>query len=91
MMVVGTKADLRDDPKQVKELHEQGERPYTKEQGDALAAELKAVGYMECSAMMRTGLNEVFETAIRFVLRDREARRPAPAEPKPEKKKCVLL
>ena len=58
----------------------------TKEQGKSMAKDIKAVSYIECSAMTRFGLKEVFDEAIRAVLYPKE---------KEEKKKwyssCTLL
>lgn len=40
----------------------------TYEEGEQLAESINALGYVECSAKTREGLNEVFESAIREVL-----------------------
>ncbi|EKE37951.1 hypothetical protein ENUP19_0158G0030 [Entamoeba nuttalli] len=71
LMVIGTKIDLRDDPKEVKNLQDNGEVPYTKEDGDKLAQDLNAYCYMECSALKRVGLKQIFEQAVRYTLKDR--------------------
>ena len=34
----------------------------------AMAKEIGAVGYRECSSLTQEGLNEMFETAVRVVL-----------------------
>ena len=49
--IVGTKIDLRDDEDTVKTLLEMNQKPITKELGIKMAREVKAVKYLECSAL----------------------------------------
>jgi len=65
MLLVGTKSDLRDDAETIDNLRERGLEPITVEQGDTLANEIRAFKYMECSALTRDGLKEVFDDAIK--------------------------
>jgi Ras-related C3 botulinum toxin substrate 1 len=67
-ILVGTKVDLRDDPAFLESLKEKGLSPVSAAQGEQLAAEIKAVKYMECSALSQKGLKEVFDFAIKNVL-----------------------
>jgi len=67
-ILIGTKIDLRNDPKTLAELEEKRESPINKAQGDALCAELKGHKYMECSALTQEGLKQVFDESIRCVL-----------------------
>ncbi|XP_069319579.1 rho-related GTP-binding protein RhoG-like [Eulemur rufifrons] len=82
ILLVGTKSDLRDDFETVKKLKEQSLVPTTPQQGIALAKEVGAVKYLECSALRQDGVREVFSEAIRAVL--------YPARKK-NTKKCILL
>lgn len=83
VILVGTKTDLRDDMETIGKLKEKKLSPCSEQQGMALAKEIGAVKYLECSALTQTGLKNVFDETIRAVLY------PAP-KPK-RKKKCNLL
>ncbi|CAB4255014.1 similar to Saccharomyces cerevisiae YLR229C CDC42 Small rho-like GTPase, essential for establishment and maintenance of cell polarity [Maudiozyma barnettii] len=63
-LVVGTQIDLRDDKIIIEKLQRQRLRPITVEQGERLARDLKAVKYVECSALTQRGLKNVFDEAI---------------------------
>lgn len=67
-MIVGTKTDCRTDEAVLRKLSEENQKPITTEEGEKLAKETKSICYMECSALTRTGLNQVFDEAIHFVL-----------------------
>ncbi|GMS95989.1 hypothetical protein PENTCL1PPCAC_18164, partial [Pristionchus entomophagus] len=82
IILVGTKTDLRDDPETVARLRERRLTPISQTQGLAMAKEIRAVKYLECSALTQRGLKQVFDEAIRAVL--------CPPQ-KPKKKKCVIL
>ena len=88
-MVVGTKTDCRNDEAILRKLAEENVKPVTAEEGEKLAKDIKAVCYMECSALTRKGLKEVFEEAVRIVLENKKEEQ---TTKKPEtKKKCCLL
>lgn len=82
ILLVGTKKDLRGDTETVKKLKEQSLAPTTHQQGNALAKQIGAVKYMECSALLQDGVREVFAEAVRAVLYPVAKKNP---------KKCVLL
>ena len=67
IILVGTCLDLRQDSNTIKIMKEHGVAPITYSQGLEMAREIGAVEYVECSALTREGLNEVFEEAIRAV------------------------
>jgi len=79
---VGTQIDLRDDAATVEKLSKNKQKPITSEAGEKLAKELKAVKYVECSALTQRGLKNVFDEAILAALE--------PPEPK-RKKTCLIL
>lgn len=74
IILVGTKIDIRG-PDDIKAA-----------EGNALASQIGAIKYVECSAKTQEGLKEVFDEAIKVVLFPRAA-------PKKSKSKggCVLL
>ncbi|KAM3595888.1 uncharacterized protein V6R79_004638 [Siganus canaliculatus] len=81
-LLVGTEVDLRDDSSTLEKLAKNKQRPLTCESGEKLAREVKAVKYLECSAVTQRGLKNVFDEAILAALE--------PPDTKP-KKSCVLL
>jgi len=86
ILLVGTKLDLREDPEKLESLKEKGLAPITPEQGADMAKEIKAVKYMECSALTQRGLKEVFDESIRAVM--------VPARDKPKSRGrggCAVL
>lgn len=50
-LLVGTQVDLRDDNNTMDKLAKNKQRPLTFESGEKLARELRAVKYVECSAL----------------------------------------
>lgn len=81
-LLVGTQVDLRDDGTTIEKLAKNKQKPITVEQGEKLAKELKAVKYVECSALTQKGLKNVFDEAILAALE--------PPEPV-KRRKCVIL
>ncbi|KAI5844719.1 P-loop containing nucleoside triphosphate hydrolase protein [Tricharina praecox] len=84
VILVGTKLDLRDDPKTVTALREKRMAPITYPQGIQRCKEIHAVRYLECSALTQKGLKNVFDEAIRAVLM------PA-SKPTRNKKSCTII
>lgn len=68
IILVGTKLDLREDPDKLESLREKGLSPISGPQGENMAQEIKAVKFMECSALTQKGLKEVFDEAIKAVI-----------------------
>jgi small GTP-binding protein len=101
VILVGTKADQRNDKNVIEKLLEQKQQPITTAQGTKLAAMIGAVRYYECSAKEMTGMREIFDEVIRTVANFRVGKKPGkvcwsincrkqlPLVPKsPAKKKC---
>jgi GTPase SAR1 family protein len=83
-MLVGTKSDARDDPKLVSEL--KNDRIVTTEEGQKLAAEIKAFDYVETSALTRHNVNKVFDSCLESVYGKKKGESSSG-----EKKKCTIL
>jgi len=83
IILVGTKLDLREDPDTIAKLKEKKLVPINYQQGLAMAKEVNAVKYLECSALTQKGLKTVFDDAIRAVL--------CPEKPIKKKKPCNII
>ena len=55
-LLVGTQADLREDQGVIEKLARSRQKPLTLDAGERLARELKAVKYVECSALTQVRL-----------------------------------
>ena len=86
-MVFQTKTKInvrfRNDKKELAKLAKDKQEPVTEEQARKMQRDIGALEYVECSAMTRENLKEVFDEAIKAILL-------AP-EPEPKKKRCVLF
>lgn len=80
-LLVGTQIDLRDDPLTVEQLARNKQKPIKPETAEKLARDLKAVKYVECSALTQKGLKNVFDEAVLAAVENQVAQK---------KHKCVL-
>jgi Ras family protein A len=69
VILVACKKDLRTDAQIIARLKEDGEKPVTSDVGKQIATQIKADGYMECSAKTREGVQELFVHAARLSLK----------------------
>mmetsp|Transcript_107011 Transcript_107011/g.149182 ORF Transcript_107011/g.149182 Transcript_107011/m.149182 type:complete len:194 (-) Transcript_107011:117-698(-) len=83
MILVGTQIDLREDEKTLKDLASLGKQPITEAEGKLKAKAIKAIKYMECSALTRVGLKPVFDEALTSVV--------LKPPPPPKKSPCSIL
>ncbi|TRY64362.1 hypothetical protein TCAL_11728 [Tigriopus californicus] len=65
IVLVGNKIDLRSDAETLSNLHKLGHQCVTPEKGSAMAEELGARDYVECSAKMMRGVQDVFDTVVK--------------------------
>ncbi|KIH61501.1 Ras family protein, partial [Ancylostoma duodenale] len=101
IILVGTKADLREDRETIERLRERRLTPISQTQGLVMAKEIKAVKYLECSALTQRGLKQVCFPAFSLYVPHfifcllqvfDEAIRAVLCPPqKPKKKKCSIL
>uniref|UniRef100_A0A1I8AWZ8 Ras-like GTP-binding protein Rho1 n=1 Tax=Meloidogyne hapla TaxID=6305 RepID=A0A1I8AWZ8_MELHA len=70
-----TPEDLRNDPQTVKELAKNKQEPVNSEAAQAVAQQIGAYAYLECSAKFKEGVQEVFETATRAALQQKTKKR----------------
>ncbi|XP_067950703.1 cdc42 homolog [Watersipora subatra] len=82
-LLVGTQCDLRNDNAAIAQLQTTFEKPVSFEHGKKLAKELRAVKFVECSALTQEGIKNVFDEAIRATL--------VPPEPPKRKMVCAML
>ncbi|XP_076316714.1 cell division control protein 42 homolog [Tachypleus tridentatus] len=70
MILVGTQCDLRFNVKALLELAQFGEQPVPVHEARKLAQHIGALAYLECSALTKENVKEVFDTAILAGLRN---------------------
>ena len=86
IILVGTKKDMRDSEKvDLKTKRQTNFGKLYQTQGFALANEIGAVKYIECSAKTKENLLELFQEATTAVVNHRRSNQPK------KKRKCVIL
>jgi Ras-related C3 botulinum toxin substrate 1 len=85
-VLVGTKVDLREDPKSIQRLAEMQSTPITREEGIALAKELGMSAYAETSSLTGEGISAMFQACFALHLREE----PTDGRSAGDKNKCVL-
>ena len=85
-LLIGTKTDLRKDPDTLERLQNNQKSCISTQMGKELAREIEAEKYMECCSLTQEGMKEVFDEAIRAVVR-----RPGKKGRGGKTKGCVVL
>ncbi|KAF8290439.1 hypothetical protein DL93DRAFT_2150986 [Clavulina sp. PMI_390] len=83
-LLVGTKVDLRADPKVVANLAKKNQSTVAKTDGEKLAKDIRAYRYIEVSALIHYGVTEVFNEAIVAAINH-------PRKPRSRGTPCVVL
>lgn len=91
MLIVGTKSDLRTDENALESLKKEGKSPISEDEANAMVKDLGALKYLECSALTRQGLKNVFDEALTSVVGQRDGNKPGGAGAKKKSKGCALL
>lgn len=65
IILVGTKIDLKQDPTVCDNLRSKHMQPIEFDRGLAVAKEIGAYKYVECSALTQRNLKSVFDSAIK--------------------------
>ena len=63
-ILVGTKTDMRESTEVINRLKEKNKRPVSSQEGFKFATTNGAKTYVECSAMTKDGLKDVFEQCV---------------------------
>jgi len=91
IILVGTKADLRNDESTLETLRKDGKSPITDEEANNMVKELAALKYLECSALTRQGLKNVFDEALTSVVCKQGSGSKPGKKSGSGGKKCILL
>jgi len=75
ILLVGTKSDLRKDSNTEKQLQSRGQSMVESEKATAMAKEVGATKYLECSALTQEGLKQVFDDAIRAAMQPQKKKK----------------
>eukprot|EP01115_Flamella_aegyptia_P003319 TRINITY_DN1556_c0_g3_i3.p1 TRINITY_DN1556_c0_g3~~TRINITY_DN1556_c0_g3_i3.p1 ORF type:complete len:200 (+),score=50.67 TRINITY_DN1556_c0_g3_i3:700-1299(+) len=89
LIVVGTKSDLRTDEGTLESLRKEGKSPITEEEAQQMVKDLGALKYLECSALTRQGLKNVFDEALTTIVSPGTGGSGGGSNKK--KKGCILL
>ena len=81
-LLVGTQIDLRDDAAIIEKLAKNKQKPLSLEMGEKLAKELRAVKYVECSALTQVNLELNYSSLLLQILSNIVVRKAASSQAK---------
>ena len=87
-LLVGTQVDLRNDEATQLKLAKNKEKPVSKEAGEIMAKSLKASKYVECSALTREGIKNVFDEVI---MQHLDGVQKNGEKAKPVRRRCIVF
>jgi len=73
IVLVANKTDLRNDSNTIRDLAKMKQEPLKSQEGCAMAEQINAFAYLECSAKSKEGVREVFETATKVALQAKKS------------------
>lgn len=73
-ILVGLKSDLRDNFDSHRDEYDAESEPISRERAEEFKDRIGASEYIECSSSLRYNVKEVFEAAVKIVLKDRQER-----------------
>ena len=87
-LLVGTQVDLRNDEATQLKLAKNKEKPVSKEAGEMMAKSLTAAKYLECSALTREGIKNVFDEAI---MQQLDSVQKNVEKTRPARRRCIVF
>ena len=87
-LLVGTQVDLRNDEATQLKLAKNKEKPVSKEAGEMMAKRLTAAKYVECSALTREGIKNVFDEAI---MQQLDSVQKNVEKTRPARRRCIVF
>eukprot|EP01027_Heterolobosea_sp_BB2_P011991 GEZU01017402.1.p1 GENE.GEZU01017402.1~~GEZU01017402.1.p1 ORF type:complete len:164 (-),score=19.61 GEZU01017402.1:271-762(-) len=101
IVLCGNMLDLREDPEFCMRLQQKGVNPITTSEGVALANEINAYAYVECSAKTQKGIHEVFYKCVEAAINPKPRpkitvaattkQQNAAGKRQPKKNPCIIL
>ena len=87
-LLVGTQVDLRNDEATQLKLAKNKEKPVSKEAGEMMAKSQTAAKYVECSALTREGIKNVFDEAI---MQQLDSVQKNVEKTRPARRRCIVF
>lgn len=93
IVLVATKTDVREDEELISKLKLESDfqELLTKEDGEKLAKQIGAAGFVECSAKTQKGLTTVFETCINIQNSKKSGKSALSTEDKEKGGCCIVM